>query len=261
MAKQKHDELSQDDARLDRRLNDYSALARVTAAANSLCGRAGNWPIYAAAAGSALAMATNASASIIYSGIIDASVTAPLAGTNQIQPIDVDGLSHFFNLVVGASVSSAVAKGFASVEAVGPVRVFVNTASTQLAKRFASGNLISAGAGVQEDKRVVAERFSTSVGFGNFVSGVPGLAGIAIIGQGSLHNQTDYGWIRLVYTNNSTTGLPGTLEAIDWAIQTDGEAIGAGYVPEPGTMALGLLACGAAGIAALRRRRKQTIAP
>ncbi len=51
---------------LNARLGDYTASARLATAATTLRGRLANWPIYAAAAGSALAMSTsNASASII----------------------------------------------------------------------------------------------------------------------------------------------------------------------------------------------------
>ncbi|HVW07061.1 MAG TPA: hypothetical protein VHC90_00675, partial [Bryobacteraceae bacterium] len=48
---------------LDSRLNGYSAGAKVAAAARRLRSKTGNWPVYAAAAGSALAMTTSASAS------------------------------------------------------------------------------------------------------------------------------------------------------------------------------------------------------
>jgi len=50
---------------LDSRLSGYSAGTKVAAAARRLRNRTGNWPVYAAAAGSALAMTTSASASII----------------------------------------------------------------------------------------------------------------------------------------------------------------------------------------------------
>ena len=58
---------------LARRLSDYTAVTRVSAVAKTLYRRTGNWPIYAAATGSALAMATGASASIITSGIYPGS--------------------------------------------------------------------------------------------------------------------------------------------------------------------------------------------
>lgn len=59
-----------------------------------------------------------------------------------------------------------------------------------------------------------------------------------------------YGWVR-VDVNNAAK----TLLIKDWAYETQSNVgISAGAVPEPG--ALGLLAAGAAGVVALRRRRK-----
>ena len=245
------------ETQLNERLSGYSALTRVSAAARSLHRRTGNWPIYAAATGSALAMATGASASIIYSGPIDATVSPP---SDDIQPLDLDSLGHILNLRAKAGFSSLGAStvGF-SIQAAGAVHVFVNGVNTELLRNFASGVLIGDGAGsFQANAKIVVKGFGaagnrTSV-LGDFTAGVPGLAGFAITGQGTSGTQTNYGWIRLEYLDNPTTGFPQILEAVDWAVQTDGSSIPAGYVPEPGTMSLGLLAVGAAGIAALRRR-------
>ncbi len=71
---------------------------------------------------------------------------------------------------------------------------------------------------------------------------------------------TDYGWIRLKFTIGSDDGVD-SLTAIDWAYQaTTSSAITAGDTgisgaPEPSTAALMLLAAGAAGVGALRKRR------
>ncbi|MBA4107595.1 MAG: hypothetical protein C0485_17805 [Pirellula sp.] len=62
---------------------------------------------------------------------------------------------------------------------------------------------------------------------------------------------TYYGWIRVDVNNAAKTFL-----IKDWAYESQsgvGIKAGDGLVPEPAT--LGLLACGAAGIAAMRRRR------
>ena len=59
-----------------------------------------------------------------------------------------------------------------------------------------------------------------------------------------------YGWIR-VDVNNAA----GTFLVKDWAYESEpGVGILAGHIPEPGT--LGMLAAGAAGVLALRRRRQ-----
>jgi hypothetical protein len=61
-----------------------------------------------------------------------------------------------------------------------------------------------------------------------------------------------YGWVR-VDINNAA----GTFVVRDWAYEdSPGVGIPAGAIPEPGT--LGMLAAGAVGVAALRRRRDRT---
>ena len=60
-----------------------------------------------------------------------------------------------------------------------------------------------------------------------------------------------FGWVRVGIDNSSASFV-----VKDWAYESEvGVGINAGQVPEPG--ALGMLAAGAAGVAAMRRRRKQ----
>jgi hypothetical protein len=67
-------------------------------------------------------------------------------------------------------------------------------------------------------------------------------------------NQTDFGWVRL--SGNS----PSDKTVIDFAYDNTGAPIHVGAlpasIPEPSTLSLGLLALGAAGVVALRRRRQ-----
>ena len=58
---------------LDKRLADYSATLRSSRLEETRKRRSGNWQVYAAVTGSALAMATNASAGTI--SIINSSLT------------------------------------------------------------------------------------------------------------------------------------------------------------------------------------------
>ncbi len=84
-------------------------------------------------------------------------------------------------------------------------------------------------------------------------------------------NQRGFFGFRFVLENDSASGLPadsfvygwGEMERISasagrllqWAYDDTGAPIGVGVIPEPGT--LGLLALGAAGLAALRKRRNE----
>ncbi|HXE63792.1 MAG TPA: PEP-CTERM sorting domain-containing protein [Bryobacteraceae bacterium] len=238
------------------RLSGYSTGAKVAAAARRLRGRAGNWPIYAAAAGSALAMTTSASASII-SGVYPGggphggvSVRPGPGGLSTQAPLSEFSPVHL--LIKAGSGSSFAAL---SVLAFGAIDVFVTGVSNLSAKNFAAGSRISHAAGsLLGSARIVNASFSGS-NFGRFHSGEPGYVGFAIgLGGGNV----DYGWLKLVFTTDPNTHRPQILEALAWGIETTpNEGIDAGAVatPEPGTMALGILAAGAAGVLALRRRR------
>ncbi|HEX4133617.1 MAG TPA: hypothetical protein VHY84_03265 [Bryobacteraceae bacterium] len=61
------------------RLKAYFGTLGASSIADALKRSAEKWPVYATAAGAALAMASNASASIIYSGDLDLTVSIPKA--------------------------------------------------------------------------------------------------------------------------------------------------------------------------------------
>jgi hypothetical protein len=243
---------------LDSRLNGYSAGTKVPAAMRRLRSRTGNWPVYAAAAGSALAMTTSASASII-SGVY--SDTGPHGGVSvRPGPGGLSSLATLSHLDPGPIlIKAGSSSNFAalSVLAFGPMNIFVTGASQLSAKNFAAGSRISSAAGsFLQSARIVNASFSGSK-YGRFHSGEPGYVGFAIeLGGGNV----DYGWLKLVFTADPNTHRPQVLEALAWGIETTAnQGIDAGATatatPEPGTMALGILAAGAAGVVALRRRR------
>lgn len=80
-----------------------------------------------------------------------------------------------------------------------------------------------------------------------FINATDGYVGLSFGTSPNLR----FGWIRVdVDSANASFTIK------DWAYETEpGVSINAGQVPEPGT--LGLLAAGAAGVAAMRKRRKQ----
>ncbi|HEY4089142.1 MAG TPA: PEP-CTERM sorting domain-containing protein [Bryobacteraceae bacterium] len=248
---------------LDSRLSGYSAGAKVAAAARKLRSRTGNWPVYAAAAGSALAMTTSASASII-SGVYPG--TGPHGGVSvRPQP---GSASSVKGLLFGLGEINIKAQSGSnnfghftnfSAEGILPLKIFEAGSYGQYAKNFAAGGHISAAAGVlaASGARIAKAVFSAS-SVGSFLPGAPGYVGFALDQGGGNIN---YGWLKLEFSFDPQT-TQGVLEALGFGYETTaGKAIAAGdtggtATPEPGTMALGILAAGAAGVVALRRRRQ-----
>jgi hypothetical protein len=87
----------------------------------------------------------------------------------------------------------------------------------------------------------------------------PGQSGFAAFKFQTVGQQMDFGWIQLDFTLGSN-GLANSITATNWAYDNTGAPILTGETesstPEPSTGALALLATGAAGVLALRRRRK-----
>jgi hypothetical protein len=99
---------------------------------------------------------------------------------------------------------------------------------------------------------LLAKRRPYGKDFGNWTpDGTPGFLGVRFDISGDTH----YGWVRVGVTFGSTS-----FRIVDWAYNsTPGEALKAGEpIPEPST--LSLMALGAAGLLALRRRRNQKAA-
>ena len=247
------------------RLNSYFANVKATNLADALKRSAANWQVYAAVTGSAIAMATNASAGVI-KYINGPNVTASLGhnltsnqtsfrantnvgvAQNRTFSVGVQQRTQATSLPHGTSHNRGIAFISAGV-------AFDFLTSNGSIKKLASGAGISAGAavgGVHFQSGLVD--LATQPGFSPWPAGQLGFAGFRF--STSASNQTDYGWIRLEYTVGSN-GLANSITATDWAYDTTGAPITAGDVgaPEPSTTALAILAAGAAGVAALRRRR------
>lgn len=250
-------------ADLNRQLEAYAAVGRLPE--RNPRGRWGKWPIYAAATGAALAGASAASADIFSSG-----------------PINVSGHSFavdyfFFNVQVGVArheVSSTTFNGrhvesfnfvdeFASV---GNVANFFT--SDGFAKRFAPGAPISVGTNpyaARSGARLGTVHYARTHGgqalrtnYGRDTGeGSPrgpfldaGFLGFEVPGSEEL------GWMRVQFDPT----FPGSIDVTGWSYNTDGP-INAGetgpVVPEPNFLPLVLLASGAVGVLAWKRRRSR----
>ncbi|TWT77115.1 PEP-CTERM motif protein [Posidoniimonas polymericola] len=192
---------------------------------------------YSAAAGAAALAATTADAQISYSGVQDLAI-----GQFSSQSLNIDGDAYndilLKNYVFGGGNYQGATVAYAPGQLVG------FTTGLTYATALSAGDPI--------DGSTVGPSF-----FG-------GLAYGAVNPDAQFNNATDayiglsfpsgpdtyYGWIRVTIDNAA-----GTFVVNDWAYNTvSGAGIAAGQTPEPGT--LGLLAAGAAGLAAARRRRQ-----
>jgi hypothetical protein len=218
-------------------------------------GRRRNWRMYAAAAGSGLAMTTSAEAGIInYSGALNETATAGVNATSHWNA-SIDG-----GKLVGFALLQSIVfppffslhRGAAELNLRGGVSVLLNN-SNQVA-HLSSGQKISHGAGIfgGSNDGSAALRGAGGGTVGTWAKSQPGFAGIKVGG--------DYGWVELKW-GASAGGLPNSITLLGWAYdETPGEAINAGQTvgsaaPEPSTGLMALLATGCVGVAAWRKRR------
>jgi hypothetical protein len=237
------------------RLEDYASSARAGATRATLRQRMGNWPIYAAATGSALAMATSASASgITYSGVLDQNLTIPGVASGSLATSEQLGIAPtlYFELSHKPRAGSAgIFAGFNPANG----GLELDAAHDGVVKDLASGVAISAGAAGFFSWKSTLKQKSGAGTIGNWVAGVPGFEGFKF---GTGHGQFDYGWVEL-QIGVDHSGYPDSVTLLGMAYSTTpGGAILAGQteseMPEPGTAGLMLLALGAAGVTLLRKR-------
>ena len=202
--------------------------------------RLGSWPVYAAAAGSALALSTSALASTI----ID---SGPLPLGTQSVSILGNKFSVAFRTVSTAQRFSAAAflsgHGIATT-APGEVKAFLNGTSAFGATKFSGSGL----------KVLRFDSFVSTLHGPQHHSGGqwptdPGIAYAAM-----KLNNGDPGWLEIQVFTNFSNGLPAGTEIMAYAYEESGGS--PSTVPEPSSLALALLASGSVGVLAFRRRRK-----
>ena len=278
-------------APLRAKLESYEAISRVEArsgkSAREIAG-------YAAAAGAALAMAGNADATVIYSGVqnlvaqIDPAHQFGVSYVNghagysvNFQNFSVNGVPFMAGAVIAAELGTNInnnaglaAKyiGAAVVQGSGVQFVAGSSSPLGLATPVAPGAAIGAGSnqfgGAAGAVRMgVGYANGKTVQYGNLLLG-DNLFGFAL-------PNGNFGWIRLNIEDLGLNqpfsdilqnavgisplfngqGFPDRITVVDWAYDDQGRTIFAGTLNVPEPGALSLLAAGAAGIATMRRRK------
>ncbi len=223
-----------------------------------------------AAAGATLALASGADADIIYSGpqnlFLPGSVTYAATAVNidGVGPADFNLRVENFSTMIGSQ--SIRNQTFAISGSSADDQIL----ATMDLKRFSSASLIPGFSGplASQSGELLFRQLSfltnspgmtSSANFGNWagVIGGPGTGyQLGFLGvQVGTGGDVNYGWIQVAVTTDSE-GFMLEAEIIDWAYETEvNTPIPAGAIPEASS--LGLLAAGAAGLAALRRFRKR----
>jgi hypothetical protein len=120
-----------------------------------------------------------------------------------------------------------------------------------IAKNYAPGALINGG-DLSVSKTVLLDSNRGGVARGQFPLNETGFLGFETAGG-------DLGWLEVQVLDRNSDGYPDEVNLVGYAYNTTSGGSISTPTPEPGTAALGLLAGGAAGLLALRaRRRKQT---
>lgn len=250
---------------LERQLAAYSTANRNIAARSVWRDRVGSWPAYCAATAAALAGATSASASIIYSGPVNLSVTRSAGQSGRAsRTFQIAGLpaasfvmnvSHFTKnstLWGSAGLSFKTIAGFRSLPRA--VRRGAVLTSSGLIPQLSAGSVIRNGSTFSHRGKFVSTGIAPSLSARSITgfAGVKLLAGTSAVGTAHIPLY-DIGWlhIRIQDLHN----IPDTVTLLDYAYNNVPGAPITVPSPEPATAGLLLLAAGAGGVMAWKRRR------
>ena len=205
------------------------------------------WTAYAAAgAATALTGVGSAEAAIHYSGPINAVFPAG-SSVQQSFALDNAAVIRFVNVLTGSS-SGGVALFRLQGAAVSNQFRGIAAGSFRYPERLASNAPVSGGAFTNFNANFFAT-LAYGGGYANsqFLGAGVGFIGFRFNGGGG----TEYGWARV-----NMEGSPGNgFTLIDYAWADTGTQIRAGQTAIPEPSSLGLLAAGAAGLLAWRKRR------
>lgn len=209
---------------------------------------------HAAATAAALAMAPSADAAIQYSGrqdiILAPSSTQPAIGAS----VDINGdIIDDFRFDIRLSSAAWV---FTTQTGSGLGGAGLVTAGA-FPDRLSAGATVSGVTAAPNTALIGVAGANWAGGTMDFADA--GFLGVAIRVANGTQTNLHYGWIRVGIETNAQ-GDPTAMTLYDWAWETDPDTeIFIGLIPEPTpTTGLALLAAGAAGLAAWRRRKRHT---
>jgi hypothetical protein len=239
--------------------NTNSALQSIRSSRSRWNNHLANWKTYALAGGASMAAGTSADAQIVHT-----LVNETLSATNAI--------SSFHFSLAGGSVFAGDSHIKMSFPPPGSYVAGVRLQGNAIRMFTQSGHAInySRGAAIAgvgnassiahlRDVNLSGGLFRSQGQFGA-VTNSPTRAGTVqgFVGFETLGANHDKGWIQVEVGPASNSNPSVFLTVIDYAYNSSGGPINAGdtgAVPEPGTMALALMAAGAAGLASIRRAR------
>jgi hypothetical protein len=237
------------DNKLQSGLQAYAVSVEASGALTGFRQRLGKWPVYAAAAGSALAFSTSATANtIVYSGPLNTG-SANIDG-NSFGVFVTGMVPNLTSLGLRPTSSCFVCAAAANVRGNGsmlfglPFRPY----------NFGAGFSVTSRRGFQPAGGLL-DFFNGGIHDGYWSRGGAGYAAIRL-------PNGDLGWIKIAV--GTEFGYPTSAAILSWAyndvpgasILTGETANTTASTPEPNSLALALLATGAAGVLAFRRRRK-----
>jgi hypothetical protein len=242
---------------LDAALDQYGRSARCVKSAPQR-----RWVAYAAAgAGAGMALPTGAQAAVIYSGPqnISAAITNTSGGGNGTSTgidLDLDGNPEF-NIRARFTGEYDLFRVDLRYPAAGVS--FLSNGNTEL-KIATAGVPISFGTASGAPNAYLLRYVSVNNGDtgGDWPQSVAEYAVVKFnIGTGTA-TTSHFAWVRLRWDNIGfgPGNTPNRITAIDWAYESQPNTPIIAAVPEPGSALLALLATGAAGVMAWKRRKK-----
>lgn len=208
----------------------------------------------AAAAGAAyLAAPSGANAQLVYSGVQN----IPVFPGNTNAPVHNGGVYIDFELPPLNFAQGARPAGWDINPYSAALSLYFGRPSSGVVLSGANAANLAAGTSVSGVSTFSGAFGGGTVGFYggvNIASGSTGFIGFKFDPDSVPGVQTWYGWMRISVGSDNSPFANGVV--VDWAYDQSGAGVQAGVVPEPSTIAL--LAMGAGGVLALRRRRAST---